>query len=162
MPSMTDGDGTRRRLLLSIGATAAATLAGCTGGSGTGGSDGGIDCATGAGAHGEGRLLDGGASADVEDGRVRLAVTLDVDTLRESGAGRIEARLPDGDVAFVIPVSPDDAGIAPGASEDGQVRYEQTLGPRPFHGRYRLVAVTPRGETVDAVTVEVNCFAAAD
>jgi hypothetical protein len=162
MPSRNDADGLGRRYLLSVGAAAAATLAGCAGASGTGGTDAGIDCATGAGAHGDGNLLNGGARADVEDGRVRFVVTLDVDTLRETGADRIEARLPDGDVAFVIPVSPGDARIVPGGSDDGQLRYEQTLGPRPYHGRYRLVALTPRDEVVDAVTVDVNCFATAD
>ncbi|MFC4549472.1 MULTISPECIES: 5-formyltetrahydrofolate cyclo-ligase [Halorussus] len=49
------------------------------------------------------------------------------------------------------------------ANEDrdgkGKLYYEQYLAERPYHGRYRIVAVTGRGETVDSVTVEFNCFA---
>jgi hypothetical protein len=60
----------------------------------------------------------------------------------------------------VIPVSAGDAG--PTANKrgvgEGRLLYEQHLGRRPFHGRYRVVAVDAEGDPLDSVTVGFNCF----
>ena len=148
----------RRRVLAALGSTVAVGTAGCSG-SGSGGSDT-IDCRTGAVAHGDGDALDGGAMADVEGADVRLAVPLSVATVREHGIDELLLYGADGDLAHVIPVSSEDADLMAnkrGVGE-GQLRYEQYLGRRPLHGRYRVVAVDADGATVDSVTVEFNCF----
>ena len=149
----------RRGVLAALGTTATASLAGCSwSGSGTGGSDT-VDCQTSALGHGDGDLLDGGAQADVEDGDVHLAVPLSADAVRDQQVEGLEVHDAAGNRAHVIPVSADDANLM--ANKDGvgegQLRYEQYLGERPLHGRYRIVAVAG-DETLDSVTVEFNCF----
>jgi hypothetical protein len=136
----------------------AAGLAGCSG-SGSGGSDT-IDCQTSATDHGDGDVLDRGATADAEDGDVRLAVPLSVETVRQQGVAALELYDRAGELAHVIPVSAGDADVMAnkqGVSE-GQLRYEQHLGRRPAHGQLRVVAVDDAGDPLDTVTVQFNCF----
>jgi hypothetical protein len=147
----------RRRLLTALGATALGALAGC-GGSGSGSSST-IDCQTTAVEHGDGDVLDGGAMATVEDGDVWLAVPLAVADVRDHDIDAL-AVYHDDSLEHRIPVSADDADVMaekPGVSE-GQLRYEQTVGSRPQHGRYRIAAVRADGTSLDSVTVEFNCF----
>lgn len=148
----------RRRLLAAAGSAAVAGMAGCSG-SETGGSDT-VDCHTHALDHGEGDVLDNGARGTVEDGTVRLAVPLSVDDVRETGVDRLEVYDAADALAYTIPVSADDAGLMANkvGVNEGQLLYEQSLGRRPFHGHYRVVAVNGTGERVDFVTVEFNCF----
>jgi len=152
----------RRQLVVAIGTGIAVGAAGCSG-SGTGGSAT-VDCHTHALAHGDGDVLDGGAMASVEDDDVRLAVPLSVDAVRETGLDSLQLYDAAGDLTHVIPVSAGDrermatkAGVS-----DGQLRYEQYLGERPYHGQIRVVAVDGAGERLDSVTVEFNCFPAAE
>jgi hypothetical protein len=148
----------RRRVLAVLGSVVAVGSAGCSG-SGSGGSDT-IDCQTSAGSHGDGDVLDGGAMGTVEDGDVRLAVPLSVAEVEDRGVAELRLYGPDGELAHTIPVSPGDAGLIankPGVGE-GQLRYEQYLGRRPLHGRYRVVAVDAAGDPLDSVTVSFNCF----
>lgn len=149
----------RRQALASAGTVVVAALAGCNG-SDSGGSDT-TDCRGRALDHGDGDVLDGGVMATVEDGDVRLAVPLSVETVNDRNVDRLRLFDAAGELAHVIPVSPEDADLMankPGV-EDGQLRYEQTLGHRPSHGRYQVVAVDRSGARVDSVTVEFNCFA---
>lgn len=149
----------RRRLLAAAGTAAAAGLAGCSGGSASGGSDT-VDCHTSAVDHGDGDVLDGGAMADVDDGDVHLSVPLSVETVRETGVDRLNVYAGE-ELAYTIPVSAGDAdrmASKVGVSQ-GQLRYEQYLGERPQHGRYRVVAADGEGRVVNSVTVEFNCFA---
>ncbi|WP_281195144.1 hypothetical protein [Halorubrum sp. F4] len=148
----------RRQLLAAVSAATVAGFAGCSG-SESGGSDT-VDCHTSAVEHGEGGVLDGGAQGTVESGTVRLAVPLSVDDVRENDVDALEVYDAADDLAHVIPVSPADAGVMAnkvGVAE-GNLLYEQSLGDRPLHGRYRVAAVTETGVTVDSVTVEFNCF----
>ncbi|WP_254522313.1 hypothetical protein [Natrinema caseinilyticum] len=148
----------RRGLLATVGSVAVAGMAGC-GGSATGGSDT-VDCHTSAFAHGDGDALDNGARGTVEDGDVRLAVPLSVDDVRENDIDSLEVYDAADALAYTIPVSAEDAGLMANKAgvNEGQLLYEQSLGHRPFHGRYRVVAVNTAGETVDSVTIEFNCF----
>lgn len=148
----------RRQLLAAVGSAVAVGSAGCSG-SGSGGSDT-VDCHTSAVSHGEGDVLDGGAMGTVEGEDVRLAVPLSVDRVRESDVEALRLYDSAGELAHTIPVSPDDADLMASKQGvgDGQLRYEQYLGRRPFHGRYRVVAVDGAGDPVDSVTVEFNCF----
>jgi len=133
-------------------------MAGCSG-SASGGSDT-IACHTSALAHGDGDVLDNGARGTVEDGNVRLAVPLSVDNVQENDVDRLEVYDVADALAYTIPVSADDARVMANkvGVNEGQLLYEQSLGHRPFHGRYRVVALNTSGETVDFVTVEFNCF----
>ncbi|MFC6726702.1 hypothetical protein ACFQE1_20485, partial [Halobium palmae] len=56
--------------------------------------------------------------------------------------------------------SADDAGLMANRSGagEGQLRYQQYLGRRPYHGQYRIVAQDGRGDRVDSITIEFNCF----
>jgi hypothetical protein len=148
----------RRHLLATFGSLTAAGLAGCSG-SDSSGSDT-VDCHTNALAHGDGDLLDGGAMAAIEDDDVRLAVPLDVEAVRNQNVDELEVYDAAGELAHVVPVSTDDADVMANKRgvSDGQLRYEQHLGERPFHGQYRVVALDDSDETVDSVTVEFNCF----
>lgn len=148
----------RRELLAAVSSAAFAGMAGC-GGSASGGSDT-VDCHTTALAHGPGDVLDTGAGGAVEDGAVRLVVPLSVDDVRENNVDRLEVYDATDALAYTIPVSADDAGLMANkvGVNEGQLLYEQYLGHRPFHGRYRIVAVNTAGDTVDYVTVEFNCF----
>lgn len=148
----------RRTVLATLGSAAVAGMAGCSG-SESGSSDT-IDCHTSALDHGNGDVLNTGASGTIEDGDVRLAVPLSVDDVRENDLDRLEVYDGADALAYTIPVSADDAGLMANkvGVNEGQLRYEQSLGHRPFHGRYRIVAVNTAGETVDFVTVEFNCF----
>jgi len=148
----------RRTLLATVGSAAVVGMAGCSG-SESGGSDT-VDCQTSALDHGDGDVLDTGASGTIEDGNVRIAIPLSVDDVRENDVDRLEVYDVADALAFTIPVSADDAGLMSnkvGVGE-GQLRYEQSLGHRPFHGQYRVVAVNTADETIDFVTVEFNCF----
>lgn len=148
----------RRALLATVGSVAVAGIAGCSG-SESGGSDT-VDCQTSALDHGDGDVLDTGASGKVEDGEVRLAVPLSVDDVRENDLDRIEVYNAVDALAYTIPISTGDAGLMANkvGVNEGQLRYEQSLGHRPFHGQYRVVVVNAAGETVDSVTIEFNCF----
>lgn len=148
----------RRQILATLGSGVAVSLAGCSG-SGSGGSDT-VDCHTHALAHGDGDLLDGGASATVEDGDVRLAVPLSVDDVEATGADTLEVVDAAGRLAHVIPISAGDAGVMANkvGVGDGHLRYEQYLGERPFHGEYTVRAVDVDDEVIDTITIEFNCF----
>ena len=147
----------RRQVLAALGG-AAVGLAGCSasesGGSAT------RDCQTGAVDHGDGDLLDGGASAYIEDDSVRLGVPLSVDRVRETGAERLDLYDAAGELAHAIPVSPRDADRMAEKSRAGrgQLYYEQYLGERPLHGQLRVVAVDSAGNAIDSVTIAFNCF----
>ena len=148
----------RRTVLAAVSSVAVAGLAGCSG-SGSGGSDT-VDCHTSALDHGDGDVLDTGATGTVEDGDVRLAVPLSVDDVRANDVDRLDVYDPTDELAHTIPVSADDAELMAnktGVSE-GQLLYEQSLGHRPFHGQYRIVAVDASGDPADFVTIEFNCF----
>ncbi|WP_132057595.1 hypothetical protein [Halorussus amylolyticus] len=148
----------RRRVLSLLGSATAVGLAGCSG-SDSGRSDT-ISCHTSAIEHGDGDFLDGGAMATVEDDDVRFAVPLSVDDVREQNVNALELYDAAGKLAHVIPVSAGDADVMANKDgvSDGKLRYEQYLGERPLHGRYRVVAVDESDETVDSITVEFNCF----
>lgn len=148
----------RRTFLVTFGSAAVAGMAGCSG-SDSGGSDT-VDCQTRAFDHGNGDVLDSGATGTVEDDNVRLAVPLSVDDVEENNVVRLKVYDGSDALAHSIPVSADDAGLMANkvGVNRGQLRYEQYLGHRPFHGQYRVVAVNSAGETVDSVTVEFNCF----
>lgn len=148
----------RRAVLAAVGSAAAVGIAGCSG-SDSGGSDT-VARQTNALDHGDGDVLDNGASGTVEDGVVRLAIPLSVDDVRETDLDRLDVYNAADALAFTIPVSTDDAERMANKSgvNDGQLQYEQSLGHRPFHGRYRIVAVNTAGETVDSVSINLNCF----
>lgn len=148
----------RRALIATVGSAAVVGIAGCSG-SNSGGSDT-VDCQTSALDHGDGDVLDTGASGSVEDGDVRLVVPLSVDDVQENDLDRLKVYDAADTLSYTIPVSADDAGLMANkvGVNEGQLRYEQSLGHRPFHGQYRVVAVNTAGETVDFVTVEFNCF----
>ncbi|GAA0225875.1 hypothetical protein GCM10009000_046000 [Halobacterium noricense] len=133
-------------------------LAGCSG-SESGGSDT-IDCHTHARSHGDGDALDNGARGTVEGGMVRLTVPLSTEDVRKHDIDTIRVYDMEEELAHSISVSPEDADLMAnkvGVGE-GQLRYEQTLGHRPFHGQYRVVVVDTNENTMDSVTVEFNCF----
>jgi hypothetical protein len=148
----------RRKVLGAIGSVTAVGLAGCSGSS-SGGSDS-VDCQTEALAHGDGDLLDAGASATVEDGAVRLVVPLSADAVDDQNADSLRLHDAAGTLAHSIPVSADDAeGMSNKAGvSDGRLRYEQYLGERPLHGEYRVVAFDENDETLDSITIAFNCF----
>lgn len=148
----------RRQLLAALGSATAAAFTGCSA-SDSGGSDA-VDCQTGALDHGDGDLLDGGASAYVEDGDVRLAVPLSVADVRERSVDSLHVRDASGELAHVIPVSARDADLMANKDRvgEGQLYYEQYLGERPFHGQYSVVAVNANDDPLDSVTVGFNCF----
>ncbi|WP_134672025.1 hypothetical protein [Halorussus marinus] len=151
----------RRQLLAAVGSATAVGLAGC-GGSGSGGSAT-RDCQTGAVDHGDGDLLDAGAQAFVDGEDVRLGVALAVEDVRTHDVDALELSDADGRLAHFVPVSPGDADVMAnkGRAGDGQLYYEQYLGERPLHGRYRIEAVAG-DRTVDSLTIEFNCFADVD
>ncbi len=148
----------RRRLLASLGTVTVASLAGCSG-SNSGGSDT-VDCHTHALSHGDGDVLDNGARGTVEDGDVRLVVPLSVEDVKKQNVDTVRVYDTAGELAYSIPVSPNDADRMANkvGVNQGQLRYEQYLGHRPFHGQYRVVAVDTGGDAVDSVTIEFNCF----
>lgn len=148
----------RRQMLSGLGATVAVGLAGCTG-SASGGSDT-TDCRVRALQHGDGNVLDGGVMATVEDTDVRLSIPLSVDTVNSQNVDQLKIFAGDRELAHVIPVSPEDESLMANKAgvEDGQLRYEQYLGQRPFHGQYRIVAVDRTGTDLDSITIEFNCF----
>lgn len=148
----------RRQVLTNLGATAVVGLAGCSG-SESGGLDS-TDCRGHALVHDDGDVLDGGVMATVEGNDVRLTVPLSVKTVNSQNVDRLTIFDAAGEVAYVIPVSPEDTDVMankPGIG-DGQLRYEQYLGRRPFHGQYKIVAVNRTGTHVDSITIEFNCF----
>ena len=162
--SINDGGCTpsRRQVLVGLGVTAAAGLAGCSGSASRGAAS--VDCHSAALAHGDGDILDSGVMATVEDDEVRLAIPLSVQTVTNQQVDRLEVFDASGEVAHVIPVSPDDERLMANKSGvgDGQLQYEQYLGQRPFHGQYRVVAVDQTGRERDSLTVEFNCFPEVD
>ena len=148
----------RRVVLATVGSAAIVGMAGCSG-SGSGNSET-VDCHTSALNHGDGDVLNTGASGTVEDGNVMLAIPLSVDDVQENDLDRLEVYDAADTLTHTIPVSADDAGLMGNkvGVEEGQLLYEQTLGRRPFHGQYRITAVDRSNEIVDFVTVEFNCF----
>lgn len=152
----------RRRILASLGSVIAVALAGCSG-SDTRSLDT-TDCRGHALAHGDGDVLDGGVMATIEGDDVRLAIPLSVETVRDQDVQRVTISDVSGDLAYMIPVSPEDAELMankPGVSE-GQLRYEQYLGRRPFHGEYTIVAEDASETRLDSITIEFNCFTEID
>ncbi len=144
--------------MTTLGAAGLAGLAGCSG-SGSGGSDT-LDCQSGVVDRGDGDVLAHGAVAGVDGEDVRLVVPLSVESVQRAGVERLAVHDASDDLAYVIPVSAGDASLMAnkGGVSEGQLRYEQYLGKRPFHGEYRVVAENGRGEAVDSVTVAFNCF----
>lgn len=151
----------RRRVLASLGSAVAVGLAGCS----TSASDGPetTDCRGNALSNGDGDVL-GDVMATVDGEDVRLTIPLSAEAVDTQGVDELTIYDATGEVAYVIPVSPEDADVManrPGV-EDGQLQYEQHLGHRPFHGRYRITVVNGTGEQVDSITVEFNCFTDSD
>lgn len=146
----------RRSLLRTAAGSLSLTVAGCSGSN----SSNGIDCTTSAVAHGDGDLL-GGVTAVNDDDTVRLWIPIDVNEARETGLDRVRVLDSTGDLRYEIPVDPGAKDIAPAKQgvSGGVMRYEQTLGPRPQHGRYRVVAVDTEGGELDSLVVDFNCFA---
>lgn len=134
-------------------------LAGCSG-SNSGGSAT-RDCQTHALAHGDGDVLDAGASATVDGADVRLTIPLSVDAVRTHELDTLDVYDGADDLAYAIPVSADDADVMANKSgvTQGQLLYEQYLGHRPVHGKYQIVAKDSNDRPIDSVTVEFNCFA---
>lgn len=83
---------------------------------------------------------------------------LSVDGVRETETDRLDVYDPTDTPAHAIPVSADDAGltVTEDGVDEGRLLYEQSLGHRPFHGRYRVVAVNATGERVDFLTVRLD------
>lgn len=158
----------RRQVLSTLVTAQSVGFAGCSGfdsdrfvsGSSSGGT-GTIDCHSRALSHGDGDVLDSGARATVEDDDVRLVVPLSVETVKEQSVDRLTIYDAAGEVASVVPVSPEDADVMANKSGvgNGTLRYEQYLGHRPLHGQYKIVAVNRAGTQVDSLTIEFNCFA---
>ena len=152
----------RRKLLAVTGSATVAGVAGCSGSESGGG--GTRDCQTTAVDRGDGDVLDGAVRATADDGGVLFVVPLEVEAVRNTDTEALELYDAANELAYRIPVSPDDADVMAnkdGLSE-GRLRYEQSLGPRPAHGEYRIVAVTAADEAVDSLTVEFNCFSDVD
>lgn len=139
---------TRRRLLASAGTVAAAGLTGCFGGSASSSSP---DCTAENFDHANPDVLHGVLATAWNGEQVRFVVTLlngvDVATL-----DLISVYDAAGELAFTMPIV---AGNGPAGTRR---RYEQTLGPRPQTGRYRVVVTDADGEVVDEVTTDVSCF----
>ncbi|WP_117594690.1 hypothetical protein [Haloprofundus halophilus] len=153
---------TRRQLLTAAGVVAAATVAGCLSGeSSESSSSNDVDaCSTWATSHGEGSLLNNGAHIEADGENVVLVIPLQRDRIEQSGAAYVEAYRRGQDApAFVVPVRSEHEPNAPQGKypSTGVIEYEQTLGPRPQNGVYRLDGVAPDGSVVDTVTVEFNC-----
>ena len=150
---------TRRQLLTGIAGVTVTALAGCSG-SGSGGSAT-RDCQTHALAHGDGDVLDAGASATVDGKDVRLTIPLSVDGVRTHDVEALDIYDGADDLMYTIPVSADDADVMANkvGVNQGQLLYEQYLGHRPFHGQYQIVARDSTQSTIDSVTIEFNCFA---
>lgn len=149
----------RRQLLAGIAGVTISALAGCSG-SDSGGSAA-RDCQTRTLAHGDGDVLDTGASATVDGDDVRLIIPLSVDAVRTQDIDSLEVYDGNDDLAYTIPVSADDADVMAnkvGVSQ-GQLLYEQYLGHRPFHGQYQIIARDSNESAIDSVAVEFNCFA---
>jgi len=148
----------RRRLLAAVGGATAAGLAGCSGSESGGGDT--RDCQTTAVNRGDGDVLDGAVRATVDDDGARLVVPLAAEDVRETDTEVLELYDAADELAYAIPVSADDTGVMAEKDgvDDGRLLYEQSLGPRPVHGRYRVVAVTVADEPADFLTVEFNCF----
>ncbi|ODR81725.1 hypothetical protein BG842_25085 [Haladaptatus sp. W1] len=149
----------RRQVLAGTSSLALISLAGCSG-SESGGSDT-IDCHTSASQHGDGDVLDGGAMATVHDGNVYLTIPLSVEKVKHQNVTSLRLYDPSGQLKYTIPVSPLDTdvmqkklGVSP-----GQLQYQQYIGPRPYNGQYRILAIDKSGNAVDTVTVGFNCFA---
>jgi hypothetical protein len=152
----------RRELLGAVGAAAAAGLAGCSGAESDRASV--SACAT--------EVVDAGdadvvttLSASTVDGEASLDVSLSVGSVRDAGVAGVALRNADGDLLTWIPVDPrhverppDATGTPPTPEDDDRLRYEYALGQAPRHGRYSAVAVDADRETLDSVTVDVNCF----
>ncbi|KTG09237.1 hypothetical protein AUR64_15720 [Haloprofundus marisrubri] len=152
----------RRQLLTAAGVAAAATVAGCLSGEDSeSSSSNDVDaCSTWATNHGDGSLLNQGAHVEVDDENVVLVIPLQRDRIEQSGAAYVEAyRRGRDSSAFAIPVRAEHEPNAPQGKypDSGIIEYEQSLGPRPQNGVYRLDGVTSDGTVVDTVTVEFNC-----
>lgn len=94
---------------------------------------------------------------------VRLEVALYAETIQNQNVARFVVYDMSGELEYVIPVSSNDKDVLadkdrPGASSE-ELHYEQYLGQRPFHGQYRVVAENEKGEELDSITTEFNCFA---
>ncbi len=149
-------------MLTGLGAVAATTVAGCLSGeSSESASSNDIDaCSTWATNHGDGALLNNGAHIQADDENVVLVIPLRQERIEQSGVSYVEAYQRGRDSpAFVVPVRAEHEPNAPQGKypDSGIIEYEQTLGPRPQNGVYRLDGVTADGSVVDTVTVEFNC-----
>ncbi|WP_423744261.1 hypothetical protein V5735_15075 (plasmid) [Haladaptatus sp. SPP-AMP-3] len=130
--------GLSRRTLLASGAGLAVTgLAGCSGAN----SSSSADCETTAVVHGDGKILQS-VSTVPEDGRVLLSVSFS--NGKQASTDRLRVYDSSGDLEYEIPT--------------GKRRsYLQTIGPRPQHGRLRVVSMK-NGEETDELVVEFNCW----
>jgi len=154
----------RRQLLATVGAATAAGLAGCSSGSNSE-SASVAACPTEVVDNGEADVVNA-LSAGVTDGEAALSVSLSVGGVRDAGVDGVALRDADGDLLTWIPVDPrhverppDATGTPPTPDDGDRLRYEYDLGEAPQHGRFSAVAVGTDGETLDSVTVDVNCFA---
>ena len=150
---MNDQFSRRRLLAMGLAVLAPASLAGCSGGtSSLKASSSKANCYTAAVAHGEGDAIQ--QAAVVPDGDdLLLHVALTTDAAEEGIVDKIAVS--DGfDSGFVIPTN-------------GKRVYEQHVGKRPLHGRYRLVAlaasdqqsaaVGATGSQLDSLTIDFHC-----
>jgi hypothetical protein len=148
----------RRTLLTALATSTAAGLAGCTG---FGSSGTARHCSAGYGERATGDLFSvTGPGVDPEDDGVVLTVALTEQSIRDTGVVRVEFRTSEGRIVHELPVSPRGGRPAPtGKYPAENVRLFRTfLGPFPQTGRFRVVAVDDADETVDAVTMEFDCY----
>lgn len=130
-----------RALLATVGSATAVGTADCSGGNS--GRPDTVAWRTSVLDHGDGDVLNVGTSGTVEDSIVKLAILMTVDDVREAALDRLEVSPAADALAFTNQISADDAElmIYNSGVNDGQDRYERSLGHRLFHDQYRLVAV---------------------
>jgi hypothetical protein len=148
----------RRALLAALATSTTAGLTGCTG---FGSSSTARHCSAGYRERATGDLFDvTGPGLDPEDDGVVLTVALTDQAMRDTGVRRVEFCTSEGRIVHELPVSPGGGRPAPtGKYPAENVRVFRTfLGPFPQTGRYRVVAVGAGDETVDAVTMDYDCY----
>ncbi|MFC5366260.1 hypothetical protein [Salinirubrum litoreum] len=148
----------RRRLLTALATSTTVALAGCAG---SGSSGTARHCGSGFGDRATGDLFSiTGPGVDPEDDGVVLLVALTEAAIRDTGVRRVEFRTSEGRIVHELPVAPGGGRSAPtGKYPAENVRVFRTyLGPYPQTGVFRVVAVDDTDETVDAVTMDYDCY----
>jgi hypothetical protein len=148
----------RRRLLTALATSTTVGLAGCAG---FGSSSTARHCGSGYDDRETGALFSvTGPGVDPAEDGVVLLVALTEQAIRDTGAQRVEFRTSNGRIVHELPVAPGGGRPAPtGKYPAENVRVFRTfLGPYPQAGRFRVVAVDTADETVDAVTMDFDCY----